>query len=770
MAAYDLEALSPPEFEELIGDLLQAEMDLRFELFKPGRDSGIDLRNCLKNENIIVQCKHFFKSPYKKLEKSLENEKKKIAALQPTRYIVATSCGLTPRNKTAIRKIFHPYCLTEGDIYGRNDILKLLKDNEDIVRKNYKLWFTSEAVLRKILHSRILNQTEIDLEIFQELLPKLVINDAYVRIKDILKDTNTCVICGQPGIGKSTLMQLFVWQYASEGYQPIKIYQDIKDAYELFNKDQKQIFYYDDFLGESFLKNGLKKNEGSEICLFIQRINCMPNKKFILTTREHILNRALYQSEKLSDIKQYESVISLSDFSQVTKARILYNHLWHSKIEEKNIQILLENKNYMKIIQHRNFNPRIIQWMAYNNKVLNENYFETFLKSLENPNELWKHAFECQIGSHSQIILLMMGTFWSSVSYDNLWIAFKQYLPNSLDESALYRSFKNGIKELEGSFIKTSVYGESVYFEFSNPSVRDFVSNYVLNDKYLTNTLCERAAFFHQLKQLWNIFQDGCRKNAKSISNYVDLLPYLRSIERLFEADRRGNLFCSYEEKIFHLLSVTITSKNKPFVKSLQNKLEHLIQRNNNRETSDLEQLSMILSLIKNSKTFFSLEIPVDLDKLIQSCKTVITSEQPTCISDFCLIKSFIDLGVVFEQEELDPFRERLNLILTEEIQIDDKFEIYTYNPDENCFDYTGSDIQGLEELEEDLITISRLFGTCVYEALTLVQCKIKEYYESIDDSDIIDEDLLDINRPLEEQLPQAESDIDRMFETLKDK
>lgn len=141
MATYDLEALSPLEFEELIGDLLQAEMDIRFELFKPGRDSGVDLRNCLRNENIIVQCKHFFNSPYRQLKRSLEGEKKEVAALQPTRYIIATSCGLTPKYKKEIRKIFCPYCLTEGDIYGRNDIQNLLKEHKDVVEKitNYGL-------------------------------------------------------------------------------------------------------------------------------------------------------------------------------------------------------------------------------------------------------------------------------------------------------------------------------------------------------------------------------------------------------------------------------------------------------------------------------------------------------------------------------------------------------------------------------------------------------------------------------------------------------
>jgi len=811
MAAYDLEALSPLEFEELIGDLLQAEMGIRFELFKPGRDDGIDLRYCLKNENIIVQCKHFFNSSFNKLKNSLEREKEKVAVLQPTRYIIATSCGLTPGNKTAIRNIFHPYCLKEGDIYGRHDILKLLKDHEDVAKRNYKLWFTSEAVLQKILHSRILNQTQTDLENFKDLMPKLVINLAYYHVKDILKNVNTCVICGQPGIGKSTLMKLFVWNYALQDYQPLKIYQDIKEAYDLFDKDQKQIYYYDDFLGETFLDCGLGKNEGSEIWSFIQIINKMPNKKFILTTREHTLNQALSQSEKLSSIKEYESIISLSDFSLKDKAQILYNYLWHSKIEERNIQELLNDKNYMKIIHHRNFNPRVIQWMTHNERVLTENYLGQFLEALDNPSELWSHAFERQINSYSQMILLIMGTFSSLVCSDNLWILFKHYYASDyLNEKDLYQSYKYGIKELEGSFIASVIVSShsashdpitSLFFGFSNPSVRDFINNYLLDNKILTNTLCEKAIFFDQLKQLWKIFQDGCQRDAKVVSDYVDLPLYLKTIERLFKDKETGSPSNHYEEKILFLLSVTITVKEKIYVKYLQNKLKPLIQRNYDGDTRDLRSLYEILVLIKNSSDFFSLEISADLDELVQSSKTTLLSGQQTDISDFNLIKQFIDYtGVVFEPKEMELLEKRLNLILRKGIEIDEEFRIYLYNPDADCFEQFGSDIQALEDLENDLTEVSSLFGSCecVDEALVSVHRSIKKYYESTDDLDISNDDLdisnddldisnddldisnddLDISnddlpnsyKELKEQTSQTASEIDRMFETLKDK
>jgi len=44
---YDFRTLSPLDFEELVRDLLQAELQIRLESFSPGRDQGIDFRFAL---------------------------------------------------------------------------------------------------------------------------------------------------------------------------------------------------------------------------------------------------------------------------------------------------------------------------------------------------------------------------------------------------------------------------------------------------------------------------------------------------------------------------------------------------------------------------------------------------------------------------------------------------------------------------------------------------------------------------------------------------
>lgn len=56
---YNLDVLSPLEFEKLSKDIISKKLNLEFKSFKMGKDGGIDLRN--KENGIICQCKHIKK-------------------------------------------------------------------------------------------------------------------------------------------------------------------------------------------------------------------------------------------------------------------------------------------------------------------------------------------------------------------------------------------------------------------------------------------------------------------------------------------------------------------------------------------------------------------------------------------------------------------------------------------------------------------------------------------------------------------------------------
>ena len=103
MPHYDFKQLSPHDFEELSRDLIQARDGIVLESFTSGRDGGIDFRHARGSDSTIVQCKHYIQTGLAGLLRNLKDEAAKAADLKPSRYMLVTSVGLTPKNKEAIR-------------------------------------------------------------------------------------------------------------------------------------------------------------------------------------------------------------------------------------------------------------------------------------------------------------------------------------------------------------------------------------------------------------------------------------------------------------------------------------------------------------------------------------------------------------------------------------------------------------------------------------------------------------------------------------------
>src|SRR5688500_18836971 len=129
MASYELHSLSDADFEDLVCDLLRVELGLALQPFPKGRDSGIDLlAGARTHGETVVQCKHYCRSTFSKLKSKLMSEEvPKLKKLNPARYILVTSLGLTPHNKEELLAILSPYCSGVDEIYGLDGINALLR-------------------------------------------------------------------------------------------------------------------------------------------------------------------------------------------------------------------------------------------------------------------------------------------------------------------------------------------------------------------------------------------------------------------------------------------------------------------------------------------------------------------------------------------------------------------------------------------------------------------------------------------------------------------
>ncbi|QHG71512.1 restriction endonuclease [Ensifer adhaerens] len=517
MTTYDFQRLSPYDFEELVRDLLQAQLGVLLESFTVGRDSGIDLR-CLRtrDEVVIIQCKHTAGTPYSKLLHGLRTvELPKVLAMKPTRYLVVTSTGLTPANKDEITSLFSPHIHGPTDVVGRDDVGNLLRLHPNVEIANFKLWLTSTAVMARVLHNAEHCQTEFEVDRVLRKLPVFVQSEGFPRAQKILSETHTVVISGAPGIGKTTLADLLLYSHLDQGFEPVIVQNGITEAKRLFDKAKRQIFYFDDFLGSTFFSGHsdlIDRNQDGSLVAFIDAIGRSPNSRFVLTTREHVLRNALHISERLSQshILTHRCLLELEDYTYSQKARILYNHLYFSDLPPSYRDELLAGEFYLHIIKHPNFVPRIIEWLSGYMRVKEvapEQYRSHVTQLLESPEHVWSYAFEQQISPAGRNLLLSMASSEHGIEVADLepiWASMHQHCSRKYNFSTTPHDFRRALGELEGSFIQVN----NQRVAFANPSIHDFVDNIIRNSEEHINDHLDSAIRFVQAQHLFDLAKE----------------------------------------------------------------------------------------------------------------------------------------------------------------------------------------------------------------------------------------------------------------------
>lgn len=718
---YDFLNLSPYEFELLSRDLLQKELKVRLESFKSGKDDGIDLRfSRSPKKTIIIQCKRY--SDCKPLIQALKKEKKSVTKLNPTRYIVVTSAGLSPADKTKIKDLFNPYIKETEDILGQQDLNNLLGKFPEVEKLHFKLWLSSTGVLQSIVNSKIINQTTFELAEIENTIKVYVENDSYSHALEILKENRFVIISGIPGIGKTTLARVLTYHFLSSGMDEfVYLSESISEGFKLYNLEKKQVFLFDDFLGRNFLHSKLSTNEEKEIIKFINRVKESENKILIFTTREYILQQAkeiydLFDSPKLDTAK---CIIDLSDYTKMVRARILYNHLYFSNIDNEHIANILDDQGYLKIINHKNYNPRIIEKITEDevwNSIEANDFLNKFLDFLEYPESVWKHVFENQIDEIAKSILITLFSCGTPIILDDLLKASKPFVLENIGKKLQAYKFSKGIRELENTFIITKKDDDKIIVDFQNPSVQDFLSNYLNDDDETIETILSTSIFFNQFfKTLTYTAEENRIKVNDDILNLsINLL--LEKFDELDISTYHMAWYLKYHDytearKILTLIRAFRYSEHPKLKKFILDRSHKLI----NTEKIISRDSDAILEIIKEVKG----HIEIDDDKVFL--------EYFEHLSSVDEIKSFTEFSEIFKES----FKE----------WIDENFEdvdLKIYDIVESTADDIAPDeIQSF--IEDDLSIIDKNFGTDLWSIKSNLEDKLDAYnsYEpSFDDDD----------------------------------
>jgi hypothetical protein len=559
MPEYDFHQLSPYDLEILARDLLQAHWGVRLESFKTGRDGGIDLRYASGRDgrrvlrfdeevdlryihgpdDIIVQVKHYLRTGLNGLLRALKAEAVKVRRLQPRRYVLVTSVSLSAANKDEIVSAIGAGVLNPTDVFGAEDLNNLLGHHPAVEGRHFKLWLASRAILDRVIHNAAITRSEFKAKQVYEQAKRFVPSEAYPTALKMLEEERVAIIAGPPGVGKTTLADLLLYAHLEKGYQAVLIQRDVREGEQLFQVGLRQIFYFDDFMGATFAGDRLCAATGLQdraLLNFITMVRATPTARLILTTREHVYAQALDRSERLrqAGLDDLRVLLPMPSYTEMQRARILYNHLYFSDLPDASREELLRDDFYLRIVRHEKFNPRLIEWLSSYRRLraIPADRYRTFIVNLlRDPSEIWSHAYEQEITEPGRSVLLALRSLGGKSAGQPLRAAFSalhqaraaRYLFSTRPED-----FRLGLREVANSFIKpTAAHG----FEVIDPSVLDLLNAVIRAAPDNAVDIVAGAAGFDQIEKIWNF--------AKVPSNGDALAALGREVQRLIPAIAR---------------------------------------------------------------------------------------------------------------------------------------------------------------------------------------------------------------------------------------
>lgn len=508
---FDYNILNPLEFEEFCKDVMKFKYNMSLKSFAPGRDNGIDLRNY--DNKIICQCKRIVS--FSNLKSTLKDEVLKVKKLYDAGeikdYYLLITNQLTPTQEKDILNIMKPY-LTSDNLISSNELDDILEDdsNLEILRRNFKLWLTSASILQMFNNKFLFFKRFIILDDIKNYSKYFVETKKIFSAYEIFENKHCVVLTGVPGIGKTItsymILSKFLINHSDYSIKTTSI-DKIDKLIEGLDKSEKEIIIIDDFLG----KNILDLND-KELETFSQVIQyCRTFKKYLLlNSRTYILKQAKEENDNLKRKVSLIPVIDISKFDDIEKAKILFNIQYYNKVPNEYYNNLKDKygfykHNYLPIIYHRNFNPRIIEYCAQNFKndsIKSSLYSKYILDNLDNPEVIWKNQFKKFTGEEKLFLNIMFISLKNNVSSDIMLDTFEKACENrsiNVDGNTFY----DIIDKFNNSLIKVSNDKGMEYLSFINPSVPDYILN---NLKQIEcNKLVYDCCYIEQLYKLVKI-------------------------------------------------------------------------------------------------------------------------------------------------------------------------------------------------------------------------------------------------------------------------
>lgn len=504
--------LNDVEFEALCKDIMERILGVSLRRFGPGRDGGVDLTDDVSAKSIVVQVKHYRNSTTDQLVRSLKSELPKVVELDPQQYYICCSRELTAANISELYRYFQNYMLSDRHIITLVEIDEFLKqnDNRDILKKHFKLWLDDTGILQELGNDEVFVDCEAFLDDADELHKLFVRTSAYDSALNALENDQTLCIIGDPGVGKSITSKMLVLYYASQGYR-VRYTSNVTDLGSLkasLRSDDraKEVILLDDCFGQAYFE--MKSTQSTELISLIKYVKRRPNKILILNSRITIFQEARQRQRDLASCMERKDFkvhfLDINKLSIEEKAKILYNHLSFSGIPEDYFEDIKTDFRYRRIINHRNYNPRIIEFVCNPKryKSIPSNKFFLFIqKHLDNPREMWKDEYDDRLKLEDRILLQTIYSLTTTtVNAEAARRCFEHRIAGIPNIDKTVDQFSRSLQRLNEGFIRILDNRGIRELSMQNPSINDFLDGRLLNNNVERTELLSSICMVNQLR------------------------------------------------------------------------------------------------------------------------------------------------------------------------------------------------------------------------------------------------------------------------------